>query len=190
MCKYWCRLRGHQLQTELDSSVGALSCAGQEAISWADLIVLAAKVAHVQSWTAQKVKRASIAQDGSTIAEAFGAAFPVPLGRVDATSPDAPVQVPTQSASPAEVKVSYNIEETVAIGRFGWRCTSSACCRISSCCAFVMQTPYPADVQITPSDRQAGCLCVTSCSLFSCLPGQHKFPCAAGRAICSCAVSF
>ncbi len=87
--------------------------AGQEAISWADLIVLAAKVAHVQSWTAQKVKRASIAQDGSTIAEAFGAAFPVPLGRVDATSPDAPVQVPTQTASPAEVKVSLNMQQTV-----------------------------------------------------------------------------
>ncbi|DBA96610.1 TPA: hypothetical protein ACH3X1_015471 [Trebouxia sp. C0004] len=82
--------------------------AGQEAISWADLIVLAAKVAHVQSWTAQKVKRASIAQDGSTIAEAFGAAFPLPLGRVDATSPDAPVQVPTQTASPAEVKSFFN----------------------------------------------------------------------------------
>ena len=83
-------------------------CTGQEAISWADLIVLAAKVAHVQSWTAQKVKRASVAQDGSTIAEAFGAAFPVPLGRVDATSPDAPVQLPTQTASPADVKVGVS----------------------------------------------------------------------------------
>ena len=67
--------------------------------------MLAAKVAHVSSWTAQKVKRASIAQDGSTIAEAFGAAFPVSLGRVDATTPDDPVQIPTQSSSPAEVKV-------------------------------------------------------------------------------------
>jgi len=145
------------------------------------LIVLAAKVAHVQSWTAQKVKRASIAQDGSTIAEAFGAAFPLPLGRVDATSPDAPVQVPTQTASPAEVKVSLNIEQTVAMGRVGWECTSSGCCLISSCCAFAMQTPYPADVKY----RQAGYLCITSCSLFSCMPGQHRFPCAAGWAICS-----
>ena len=110
--------------------------------------MLAAKVAHVQSWTAQKVKRASIAQDGSTIAEAFGAAFPVPLGRVDATSPDAPVQVPTQTASPAEVKVSLDMEQTVATGSFGQKCTSSVCCLISGCCAFVMQTPYPADVKL------------------------------------------
>jgi len=71
--------------------------------------VLAAKVAHVQSWTAQKVKRASIAQDGSTIAEAFGAAFPVPLGRVDATEPDSPAQIPTQTASPTDVKVSFRV---------------------------------------------------------------------------------
>ena len=78
---------------------------GQEAISWADLIVLSAKVAHVLSWTQQKVKRATVASGGSTIADAFGAAFPVPLGRVDATSADEPVKVPTQSASPAEVKV-------------------------------------------------------------------------------------
>ena len=78
---------------------------GQEPISWADLIVLSAKVAHVLAWTEQKVKRASIASGGSTIADAFGAAFPVPLGRVDATSADEPVKIPTQSASPAEIKV-------------------------------------------------------------------------------------
>ena len=90
---------------------------GQEAISWADLIVLAAKVAHVQSWTAQKVKRASIAKDGSTIAEAFGAAFPVPLGRVDATEPDSAVQLPTQTASPAEVKVMPCVSSDTVIMR-------------------------------------------------------------------------
>lgn len=93
--------------------------AGQEAISWADLIVLAAKVAHVQSWTAQKVKRASIAKDGSTIAEAFGAAFPVPLGRVDATEPDSAVQLPTQTASPAEVKSFFNKLGNEGKGGFG-----------------------------------------------------------------------
>ena len=85
---------------------GCILCAGQEAISWADLIVLAAKVAHVQLWTAGKVKRASVASGGSTIAEAFGAAFPLPLGRVDATQPDPAAQIPTQSSSPADVKVS------------------------------------------------------------------------------------
>lgn len=84
----------------------AACTAGQEAISWADLIVLAAKVAHVQLWTAAKVKRASVAADGSTIAEAFGAAFPVPLGRVDATSADRQVPIPQKGASATEVKVS------------------------------------------------------------------------------------
>lgn len=67
--------------------------------------MLSAKVAHVLAWTQQKVKRATVASGGSTIADAFGAAFPVPLGRVDATSADEPVKVPTQSASPTEVKV-------------------------------------------------------------------------------------
>ena len=67
--------------------------------------MLSAKVAHVLAWTQQKVKRATVASGGSTIADAFGAAFPVPLGRVDATSSDEPVKIPTQSASPTEVKV-------------------------------------------------------------------------------------
>ena len=67
--------------------------------------MLSAKVAHVLAWTQQKVKRATVASGGSTIADAFGAAFPVPLGRVDATSADQPVKIPAQSASPAEVKV-------------------------------------------------------------------------------------
>lgn len=58
------------------------------------------------SWTEQKVKRATVASGGSTIADAFGAAFPVPLGRMDADSADDAVKIPTQSASPAEVKVS------------------------------------------------------------------------------------
>ena len=84
---------------------GPACFSGQEPISWADLIVLSAKVAHVLAWTEQKVKRATVASGGSTIADAFGAAFPLPLGRVDATSPDESVQIPAQSASPAEVKV-------------------------------------------------------------------------------------
>lgn len=93
--------------------------AGQEAISWADLIVLAAKVAHVQSWTAQKVKRATIASGGSTIAEAFGAAFPLPLGRVDATSPDPPAKIPIQSSSPSDVKNFFNKLGNESKGGFG-----------------------------------------------------------------------
>lgn len=93
--------------------------AGQEPISWADLIVLSAKVAHVLAWTQQKVKRATVASGGSTIADAFGAAFPVPLGRVDATSADEPVKVPTQSASPTEVKGFFNKLGNESKGGFG-----------------------------------------------------------------------
>lgn len=93
------------LKINLDSYEAVLCASGQEAISWADLIVLAAKVAHVQLWTAAKVKRASIAADGTLIAEAFGASFPLPLGRVDATAADPQVPVPGQSASAGEVKV-------------------------------------------------------------------------------------
>ena len=96
---------------------------GQEPISWADLIVLSAKVAHVLAWTQQKVKRATVASGGSTIADAFGAAFPVPLGRVDATSADEPVKIPTQSASPAEIKVREG-EGSIAN-------RACACCHIS-----------------------------------------------------------
>ncbi|KAL3132609.1 hypothetical protein ABBQ32_009138 [Trebouxia sp. C0010 RCD-2024] len=93
--------------------------AGQGPISWADLIVLAAKVAHVLSWTEQKVKRATVASGGSTIADAFGAAFPVPLGRMDADSADDAVKIPTQSASPAEVKEFFNKLGNESKGGFG-----------------------------------------------------------------------
>ena len=96
------------LQSITTSSDELLHVPGQEPISWADLIVLSAKVAHVLSWTESKVKRATVASGGSTIADAFGAAFPLPLGRVDATSPDDAVQIPNQSASPAEVKVRHH----------------------------------------------------------------------------------
>lgn len=101
---------------------------GQEPISWADLIVLSAKVAHVLAWTQQKVKRSTVASGGSTIADAFGAAFPVPLGRVDATTADEPVKIPTQSASPAEIKVRQGKGKAMQTGPYSSTGPVSICC--------------------------------------------------------------
>jgi L-ascorbate peroxidase len=81
---------------------------GQGAISWADLEVLAVKVAMTLGWVAIKVKRSSIASGGTVIADAFGAAWPVSLGRLDATEPDAPVSIPSDDASPEEVKAFFD----------------------------------------------------------------------------------
>ncbi|PNW83243.1 hypothetical protein CHLRE_05g233900v5 [Chlamydomonas reinhardtii] len=77
---------------------------GAGPISWADLIVLAAKVTTQSGWSATKVSRAQIASGGEVIAgPAFSAAWPVRLGRVDSPAAAA-VKVPTYDSPVAEIK--------------------------------------------------------------------------------------
>lgn len=75
-------------------------------ISWADLIVLGAKVAALKQWFAAKKARLGPGADIDTISSAFGADWPVVLGRVDSTTPDAAGRVPDPAtASVEEVRV-------------------------------------------------------------------------------------
>jgi len=64
-------------------AIDAQAAPGQAPISWADLIVLAAKVAVLQGWRAIKIGRAQTESGGKLIADAYGADWPVRLGRVD-----------------------------------------------------------------------------------------------------------
>ena len=52
-------------------------CATGPAISWADTLVLGAKVAAEKAFIAAKVARAGNLSDGESISKAFGADWPV-----------------------------------------------------------------------------------------------------------------
>ncbi|CAG9467473.1 unnamed protein product [Pedinophyceae sp. YPF-701] len=67
---------------------------GQGEVSWADLLVCAGRIATLALWRKQKVDKAQIPSGGETIATAFGADWPVRLGRVDATEAGPNVAVP------------------------------------------------------------------------------------------------
>ena len=79
--------------------------AGYGPISWADLEVLSAKVANEYAWS--KIKRArGVPSSGDIISSAFGAAWPVKLGRLDAEQPDPENRLPKPDASVPEITVS------------------------------------------------------------------------------------
>ena len=86
----------------------SISChAGIPPISWADTIVLGAKVSAEQSWVVAKKARLGAGADIDTISSAFGADFPLNLGRTDTTQPDPAGRFPDAStASPEEIQVS------------------------------------------------------------------------------------
>ncbi|EFJ45738.1 hypothetical protein VOLCADRAFT_105827 [Volvox carteri f. nagariensis] len=78
---------------------------GSGPISWADLIVLAAKVTTQAQWASIKRSRAQIASGGDVIAgPAFGAAWPVRLGRTDSTVPGPAGRIPSADASVGDIK--------------------------------------------------------------------------------------
>ncbi|GFR53080.1 hypothetical protein Agub_g15788, partial [Astrephomene gubernaculifera] len=78
---------------------------GSGAISWADLLVLAAKVTTQAQWAAIKVSRAALPSGGDVIAgPAFGAPWPVRLGRVDAAAPGPAGRIPPADAPVSEIK--------------------------------------------------------------------------------------
>ncbi len=78
---------------------------GQAPITWADTIVVAGKVATELSWVDIKIKRAALESGGRTIAEQFGTEFPLQLGRLDATEPDAASGLPSFDAPVEEITV-------------------------------------------------------------------------------------
>ena len=88
-------------------------CSGIPPFSWADSLVLGAKVSAELGFAAAKKKRLGPGADIDTISAAFGADFPVNLGRIDASEPDPAGRFPDpHTASPQEVQVSCHTAET------------------------------------------------------------------------------
>lgn len=80
--------------------------AGYGPISWSDLEVLSAKVANEAVW--RNIKKArGVPSSGDVISSAFGAAWPVKLGRLDTDKPDPEGRLPKPDASVPEITVSF-----------------------------------------------------------------------------------
>lgn len=107
------RKRASQCQEFLSCKIKRFTmpfCTGFALISWADLEVLAAKVANEKDWI--KIKRANGVPSqgggqggGDIISSAFGASWPVKLGRVDSEQPDPAGRVPLNDASVKDLTV-------------------------------------------------------------------------------------
>lgn len=78
---------------------------GSGPISWADTLVLAARVATQTAWRDIKIARAQIKSGGEVIAgSAFGAPWPVRLGRADSAAPGPAGRVPAADAPVEDIK--------------------------------------------------------------------------------------
>jgi len=92
---------------EAKAEIGKLTEAsgtGQGNISWADLLVLAGKVAVTKEWRNAKVVKSGTEDGGKLIADSFGTAFVVKLGRLDSTEADSGLIVPCRTASTDDIK--------------------------------------------------------------------------------------
>ncbi|KAK9812426.1 hypothetical protein WJX73_009908 [Symbiochloris irregularis] len=79
--------------------------AGQGEYSWADVLVLAAKVTAQKLWASVKIKQSGLQGDeAGVISSVYGADFPVKLGRVDATKPDPSGRVPKPDARVQDIQ--------------------------------------------------------------------------------------
>lgn len=77
---------------------------GQAPVTWADLIVIGAKVATLLEWNEIKEKRNPKGEGGVSVANLFGAEWQIQLGREDATQPDPEVPIPTTDSSVDEIR--------------------------------------------------------------------------------------
>ena len=94
-----------QVHSAFHSAAWLVWSAGQAPITWADLIVIAAKVTTVLEWADIKTRRNPAAEGGVSIASLFGAQWQLQLGRPEASEPDAEVQIPTIDSSVDEIRV-------------------------------------------------------------------------------------
>ncbi|KAI7845676.1 hypothetical protein COHA_000790 [Chlorella ohadii] len=81
---------------------------GQAPLSWADTIVLAAKTTQELAWREDKISKAADPAKGALIADGFGNAIRVRIGRVDATEPAPAGRIPADGASLEEVQAFFN----------------------------------------------------------------------------------
>ncbi|GMH41041.1 hypothetical protein BSKO_08951 [Bryopsis sp. KO-2023] len=78
--------------------------AGQGPISWTDVIVLGAKVTTQLKWLEAKKKTTGGDESSAMIlSTAFGTAFPITIGRADATEPSPAGRIPQPDASVDEI---------------------------------------------------------------------------------------
>lgn len=82
-------------------SLQANSPNGQNKLSWADTIVLAAKVTQQQAWMKDRLSKS---EKTAELAAKFGNPFEVRLGRLDSSEPDAPGRFPAPGSPPSEVQ--------------------------------------------------------------------------------------
>uniref|UniRef100_A0A383W9J5 Plant heme peroxidase family profile domain-containing protein n=1 Tax=Tetradesmus obliquus TaxID=3088 RepID=A0A383W9J5_TETOB len=74
-----------------------------EKISYADLLVLATKVATTQAWKAVKMQKTQTTSGGEIITTVYGTEWPVRLGRVDSAAAGAAGRLPAADAPVAEI---------------------------------------------------------------------------------------
>lgn len=79
---------------------------GYGPISRADLEVVAAKVANEKAWGAIKRAR-GLPSSGDIISSAFGASWPLKLGRIDTDTADPPGRIPLADANMPAVTVRF-----------------------------------------------------------------------------------
>jgi L-ascorbate peroxidase len=90
---------------------------GQKIISWADTIVLAVKVTQEPVWRAAKLAKNPV--NGEKLANLAPNPITVTLGRVDATTPDAPGRFPAPGAPASEVLAfskTLGVKDPAALG--------------------------------------------------------------------------
>eukprot|EP00210_Caulerpa_lentillifera_P005376 g5138.t1 len=90
-----------EIKQEVDSENAA---DGQGPISWADLIVLGARVAVRKEWVKQRRTKVASDQDAVFVSQAFGAPWPVKIGRLDSGVPGPAGKIPQLDASVDEIK--------------------------------------------------------------------------------------
>jgi L-ascorbate peroxidase len=96
------------------------STTGVDPITYADLEVMGLKVATRLAWLDAKVRRSTIQSGGETIADQFGAAWDVTLGRRDAEAADPEGRLPQPGASTQEIKdFFFKLGNTKPEGGFG-----------------------------------------------------------------------
>ncbi|KAL4428092.1 hypothetical protein ABPG75_002181 [Micractinium tetrahymenae] len=93
---------------KVKDAIDARAEQGQGPISWADTIVLAAKVALEKAWRQDKIDKAADAEKGAFLAESFGNPIFLKLGRKDATEPAPAGRALAPDASLQEMQQYFN----------------------------------------------------------------------------------
>lgn len=124
-------------------------------MTWADLIVIGAKVATLLEWNEIKEKRNPKGEGGVSVANLFGAEWQIQLGREDATQPDPEVPIPTTDSSVDEIRVSCDTSvKALSLGAPYLLPHSKFCWSSQNAKDTVICCPPPCNVPTTTSSDQ------------------------------------